>query len=1011
MMSYHRKHRLSPLILAITLGLAGHAQAQSTTGTLFGQVSAGRGDSVLIKSSSGLSRTVSVDDRGRYSTSQLPLGSYTVSLLRDGAVVETKDNIALKLGAGTEVSFGALETKDLGGVSVNANALPSIDVSSVDSRTVITADQLAKVPLGRSAEAIALLAPGVTNNGGAFKSATGHSLVSFGGSAASENAYYLNGFATTDPLQGFGGLSLPYGAIDQQEVYTGGYSAMYGRSDGGVINVVGKRGTNEWHFGAQVLWEPAFARAKQNDRTYQNGLPASPVAGNLYSPDSEDASWDSTVSAYAGGPLIKDKLFFFIAGEFERTQGNTVNPVSGYTSTKPYVDYRYDAPRWYTKLDWNITDNHILELTGASDKYETSGTVYNYDYNARQRGSEIGANDDTKNGGDLWTAKYTGYLSENLTLSAQYGKMKTRNYDVPGGYDGNLTYVDGIVNQNPALNGGTPRGNAQTVQSLYSTGRGNHTSNTRIDLTYKLGDHAISVGIDNQTAMAIDQGSTTSGPGYYWSYNQSNPNTPISTGLGVPATGGFPNGAQGYYVVQNINSSLATVRSTQRAQYVEDKWQVNDSWLVSIGLRNDQFENFNSNGDPFITQHKPQWAPRLGAAWDVMGDSSLKVYANAGRYYLGLPLNPALNAAGAAIGSQQYFTYGDIAADGTPTGLTAISAPVSANNYFGVLPDPTTVTTRNLKSEYQDEFIAGFTQLLGSWVVGAKGTQRILRNAIDDYCDIDLVLAKARSLGYDVTTDSNPVSCWLFNPGKSNTFNLVDTSGNYVSVPVSKDEFHFPEFKRKYYSLEAFLEHPFDGTWYGKLTYVFSRSYGTTEGQLRSDLFRESRGTGQTAVSTTQDWDNQWIMVNTNGPQNNDHTHQLKLYGYYQFTPEWLVSANFSVISGAPKPCLGYYGEDRTDPAGYGNSYHFCDGQPSPPGSHGRLPWFHQLDLGVAYRPAFADGKLGFSANVFNVFNEQTVVAIFPNYESNPNKPNPLYGTATSRQLPRYVRLSVSYDY
>jgi hypothetical protein len=582
---------------------------------------------------------------------------------------------------------------------------------------------------------------------------------------------------------------------------------------------------------------------------------------------------------------------------------------------------------------------------------------------------------------------------------------------VPGGYDADLTYVDGIVNQNPALNGGTPIGNAQTVQSLFSTGRGNHTTNTRLDVTYKLGDHSLSAGIDNQTAKAIDQGSATSGPGYYWSYGQGDPNTPISTGLGVPATGGFPNGAQGYYVVQNINSSLATVRSTQRAQYVEDKWQLNDRWMLSIGLRNDQFENFNSNGDPFITQHKPQWAPRLGASWDVMGDATFKVYANAGRYYLGLPLNPALNAAGAAIGTQQYFTYGGIAADGTPTGLTAISVPVSANNTFGLLPDPTTVTTKNLKSEYQDEFIVGFSKVLGNWVVGAKGTQRILRNAIDDYCDIDLVLAKAQALGYDVTTDSNPVSCWLFNPGKSNTFNLVDTSGNYVSVPVSKAEFGFPEFKRKYYSLETFLEHPFDGTWYGKLSYVWSRSYGTTEGQLRSDLFRESRGTGQTAVSTTQDWDNQWIMVNTNGPQNNDHTHQLKLYGYYQLTPEWLVSGNLAVVSGAPKPCLGYYGEDRTDPAGYGNSYHFCDGQPSPPGSHGRLPWFHQLDLGVTYRPAFAAGKLGLSANVFNVFNEQTVVAIFPNYESNPNKPNPLYGTATSRQLPRYARLSVSYDY
>jgi hypothetical protein len=519
--------------------------------------------------------------------------------------------------------------------------------------------------------------------------------------------------------------------------------------------------------------------------------------------------------------------------------------------------------------------------------------------------------------------------------------------------------------------------------------------------------------MDNQTAKAIDQGTITSGPGgYSWTYGQGDPNTPISTGLGVPATGGFPNGAQGYYVIQNINSSLATVRSTQRAQYIEDKWQINDRWLLSVGVRNDQFENFNSDGAPFVTQHKPQWAPRLGASWDVNGDATFKVYANAGRYYLGLPLNPALNAAGGALTTSQYFTYGGIAGDGTPTGLLAISPPVAANNTFGQLPDPSTVTTKGLKSEYQDEFILGFTKTLGSkWVYGAKATQRILRNAIDDYCDIDLVLAKAQSIGYDVTTSSNPVSCWLFNPGKANTFNLVDTSGNHVSVPLTNQEFGFDRLKRRYYALESFLEHPFDGTWYARATYVFSRSYGNTEGQLRSDLYRESRGTGQTAVSTTQDWDNSYIMVNTNGPQNNDHKHQLKIFGYYQITPEWLVSGNLSMISGAPKPCLGYFGPDREDPAGYGNSYHFCNGLPSPPGSHGRLPWVRQIDLGATYRPAFADSKLAFNANIFNVFNEQRVVGIYPNGESSPNLANPLYGTPTARQLPRYLRLSANYDF
>ncbi|MDQ0009421.1 outer membrane receptor for ferrienterochelin and colicin [Luteibacter jiangsuensis] len=991
-----RRQLLAATLLSV-LGTQA-AFAQSTTGAISGQVGDAQGATVVVQGGNGLTREVTVDAKGRYSASQLPLGTYTVTLRRNGVDVDSRKDVGLRVGASTDVSFVA-SAANLEGVSVSASRLPDIDVTSVDSRSVITADQLAKLPLTRNADEIARLAPGVVSNSGGFKGPTGSSLNSFGGSAASENAYYINGYNVTDPQRGMGGISLPYGAVDQQEVYTGGYSAQYGRSDGGVINQVGKRGSNEWHFGGQVLWEPAFARAGSANTYYTNGLPASPVAGDLYQPNREDRSWVTTVSSYVGGPLIKDKLFFFLAGEFERQEGSTHNNVD---DTSPDVQYRYGSPRWYGKLDWNITDSHILEVTSASSKRETQGTIYDYDYSALRRGGRIGSDDDTKTGGDVWSAKYTGYITDDLTVSALYGKMKLDQYDQPGSYNGDLTYVNGLTNQNPALNGGSPFGNNQTVQTLTDSGRGTRSTNTRFDVTYVLGDHTISAGIDNQVTRALDQGSQASGDGYYWTYGKADPNTPISTGLGVPATGGIVNGEQGYYVVRHVVSSLASVRASQKAQYIEDKWQVDDRWLLSLGLRNDQFENYNRDGDAYVTQHRPQWAPRLGFSWDVNGDASFKVYGNAGRYYLGLPLNPGLNAAGASLSTSQYFTYGGIDAQGLPTGLTAFSQPVSSNNYYGVLPDPRTVTASNLKSEYQDEFILGFTKTLGhDWVYGAKATQRILRSAIDDYCDTDRIVAKAAALGYDVTTTN---SCYLFNPGRANTFNVIDTSGNLVAVPLSNSELGFQSLKRRYYSLEGFLEHPFDGRWYGKVDYVFSRSYGNTEGQLRSDL-------QQTAASTSEDWDNSYIMENTNGPTNNDHTHQLKLFGYYQLTPEWLVSANLSLTSGSPKICLGYYGPDFSDPGKYGGSYHYCDGVASPPGKQGRLPWIRQLDLGTTYRPAFADGKLSFTASVFNVFNEQRPLNRYPYSQTDPGVPDPQYGQAVVRQVPRYVRLGVSYDY
>jgi len=992
-------HPLAKALITLLALSAAPAFAQSTTGSIFGQAPANSGESVQIKSSTGIARTVSIDSRGRYSATELPLGTYTVSLLRDGKVVDTRGDISLRVGAGTEVSFEPVAAKDLGAVSVSASTTPPIDVTTVDSRTVITADELARLPLGRSAEAIALLAPGVAGNSGGYTGPTGQSLVTFGGSAASENAYYINGFNTTEPQRGLGGLTLPYGAIEQQEIYTGGYSAQYGRSDGGVINMVGKRGTNEWHFGGQVLWQPAFAQADANDTYYTNGLPPSPVAGGLYDPNSRNRQWTTTYDAYLGGPLIKDKLFLFLAAEASKQEGNTVNNVS---SAKPYVNYTYKTPKWYAKLDWNITDSNILEITGASSKRETSGSIYGYNYATLSRGNFVNLDENTKTGGDLYTAKFTSYLTDSLTFSAMYGKMKTMNYDVPGNYDGSLTYLTDIQNQNPAYIGGSPIGNTQVTQSLYSPNRHNTTNNLRIDLTYQLGSHTISAGIDNQNSRAIDQGSENSGPGYYWDYGYTTtPNIALIPNLGVGAPANYPNGATGYYAIQNVNSSIASVRSAQRAQYIEDKWQVTDRWLLSLGLRNDQFTDYNAHGDAYIRQRSAQWAPRLGFSWDVNGDSSLKLYGNAGRYYLGLPLNPALNAAGAYVSTQQYFTYGGIAADGTPTNLVAFSNPVSGNNTYGILPDPKTVTAQNIRPEYQDEFILGFTKTLGTnWVYGAKLTQRILRNAIDDYCDVPTIENKAAALGYTVNATN---SCYLINPGRANTFTVIDDTGAYRSVPLTNAEMNFPPLKRKYYALETFLEHPFDGHWYGKIDYVFSRSYGDTEGQLRSDI-------RQTAASTSIDWDFPSVMSNSNGAQSNDHTHQIKLLGYYQFNPEWLVSGNLSLVSGNPRNCLGYYGPNQTDPNDYGSSYHWCGGQPSPPGTH-RLPWNKQLDLGASYRPAFADHKLGFSLNVFNVFNSQAILNAYPYYQISPGTPDPLYGSAVVRQQPRYVRLSATYDY
>jgi outer membrane receptor for ferrienterochelin and colicin len=616
MLTTYKTLRRSALVLSISLAFSvSQVNAQSTTGSLSGQLPT-TATSVLVQNDSGFSREVPADARGRYQINQLPLGTYTITAKRDEVEISRRSDVTLTVGTTTDVSFAEVAT--LGGVNVSADrTAASIDISSVDSRTVITAEQLNRLPLSHSAEAIAQLAPGVVANSGSgtYVGPTGDALVSFGGASAAENAYYINGFNTTDPLRGMGGLTLPYGSISQQEIYTGGYSAKYGRSDGGVISAVGKRGSNEWHYGAQLTWQPAATQANAADVYY-------PATGELYQPKSKNSSWVTTKSIYAGGPLIADKLFFFGAYQLENQQGVTVDDVE---ASNAYTDYQYEKPSWYAKLDWNINDSNLLEFTSASSRRKTRGKIYDYDYDSLSRGDFKGYDNIVKTGGDMWVGKYTSYLSERLTFSALYGKMSTDDYIGTQDYDGSLTYINNPSQQNPAITGGTSISNAQTISRLYDPGRGNRTSNLRLDLNYVIGKHSITLGIDNLDSEAVNQGYTTSGPGYYWNYGQTDPNTPISTGLGVPATAGYANGESGYYVSKVVYSKLANVHSSQRAQYIEDNWQVNDRLLLSLGLRLDQFTNYNSNGEAYINQRSGQWAPRLGFSWDVDGDSHFKI--------------------------------------------------------------------------------------------------------------------------------------------------------------------------------------------------------------------------------------------------------------------------------------------------------------------------------------------------------------------------------------------------
>lgn len=1028
-----QRKALALAIASITAGFVGTVWAQATTGTIYGAVPAAAGEAIQISGSAGFNRTVTVGSSGKYSVT-LPVGTYTVSLLQNGKVMQARTDVSPVAAGAVAVDFtstvDAANAQTLSEINVSANQLPAIDVSTTNQVTTITAEQLRQMPLQHSAADIAMLAPGVNMGSPQLSSGPlGTPINVFGGASTAENAYYIDGMNVTDALDGQGGIELPYGAIEQQQTFISGYGAPYGRSIGGVINQIGKSGSNQWHFGVRAQWEPAGTPWTSDKRNYYFANPletrAGQSPGDLNTYNKGNHAQETVYDAYITGPLIKDKLFFFLSAEQDNVRGTTIGSVES-----PFAyHYKIDKPKLYAKLNWNINDSNLLTVAGLQSSNNGWQTDYNFDYDALKTGTFSNLDQTVKTKFRMWTANYSSYLTDDLTFNAMVGKIRG-DYDTqqPGypGFDPELPHVGSASLQNPAF---VPPGgivNSQTNSQQSNPAHRVNVLSYRLSLDYKLGNHDFQVGIDNISSWDLNDGADMTGPGYAWYYGNGDPGTPLfGTGPNSPpyvAPSPDCSTVSGqthcYYVMKRIDLSSASVKVYQRAQYIQDNWQVTPNLLLNLGLRNDQFTNFDGSGEPYIRLTKPQWAPRMGFSWDVYGDSTLKVFGNAGRYYLALPLTTALSIAAPVTATNLYGTYTGIdPVTGAPLGFQPLpqtpSTGVSIDNEYGQAKDPRISTAQNIQAEFSDNYVLGLQQqfdMLGTkWVVGATGTYQKMDRIIDDYDDEQRECAAGVAQGYAFMT---PDTCsqWaqslvLINPGVTNNLLMKSPDGSLVPVTFNTVDQGFTQGpKRRYYSLDLSLAHAWDGKWMAKVDYVFSRTWGNTEGPVST--FSQQSGSYE---SITTAWDFPERMEWSSGVLPNDRRHQIKVFGAYAIDPEWTVGGNLYAASGTPRMCRGGYGPDQLALHG-SHTYYWCGGVPVPPGSLGRMPWTTRLDLNVGYKPAWADRKLDFNLSVFNVFNSQP--AIFINdFFGTTNNPNSDFGRLLNTQAPRAMRFSVAYDF
>ncbi|MFZ4481388.1 MAG: TonB-dependent receptor [Rhodoferax sp.] len=1000
-------------------GIHTTAFAQSnTTGTLYGSVPGATGASIiLLNKDTGARRTLTVDSAGRFNAQSLVTGTYKVDLVVNGQVSKSSDNVEVRVGQGTEVSFAT----SLEAVQVLA-LRQKIDVASVGSTTVFTANDLAKVPIAQNVGAVIQLAPSTTRGDSRYG---GSNAPSFGGAGASENAYYINGFPVTTLLTQVGFSQLPFNSIAQAQVLTGGYGAEFGRSTGGVVNIVTKTGGNDWVIGGQVSVEPNSLRSKTKNQYYE------PVGTSLdgklmfYNEDNKTDRTSGTF--YLGGPLIKDKLFMFLSGEQTKTTSSGIRTsnttAAGSTPTTGWQDQTTETPRYLLKLDWNITDANHLEYTRISDKVQNERTYYGFSYKTLQRNDVVGGGISYLNWGPTPTAalqgsvtdivKYTGYLTDDLTVTALMGKSYSPHEMSPVGYNATLAQTSSTSDsQIPGFTYNNPQ---STLNTLLTPGAFDQNKGFRLDVEYKLNTkHNIRAGLDRNT-ITSKAGTSTAG-GSIWSYLKTDPNDTLQGHFAAPSSvAGNPYAKQGYIVEQQITSGVSTPTVEQSAWYIEDHYKPTDNLLISLGLRNEGFNNKNGDGQSYIDL-QTQLAPRLGVSWDINGDASAKVFANAGRYHVPLPTNVAVRGAGSSLFTTQRFVYTGVdVATGAPTGLVSLGAPYSNNNEYGQAKDPRSVAAQDMKGNYQDEFAIGFEKALSKGLnVGGKVTYRTLRTAIDDHCDDRPFMAWAARNKVD-TTNFAGYNCSLFNPGIGNTFNIdMNGDGTLERIALSAADLGVAEVKRQYGALDLFAEHPFDGKWWGRATYTFSKNWGNTEGQLLSDI-------GQADVSTTQAYDFPEFSVGADGLLPNNRTHQVKLFGYYQVDPEWGIGGNLLAASGRPRNCIGNAPSTTgdffdtpsqvTNYSGYGSAYFFCNGVYAPRGSFGNLPADYRVDMNISYKPTALKG-FGFKMDILNLFNSQSIETIEERmYNRNVTTIRTTYTSVQSYTAPRSVRLTASYDY
>ncbi|MFY2562208.1 TonB-dependent receptor domain-containing protein [Corallococcus terminator] len=934
-------------------------------------------------------RVVVSDTSGQYRLAQLPPGTYTLRVERDGFEPFVRADIVLRLDRTIRVNIQLLPSSF--GEEISVSAAPTVDVGSSTTGLSVDADFLrtmavirpgSKGSASRSFESLAELAPGATED---------RYGVSVSGSSSPESQYVVDGLSVNDPGVGTLGTPLSVEFVQEVNVITGGYMPEYGRSTGGVLNVVTKSGSNEFH--GSVFANMAPGGLQRNGTVVRQEGTVISAQGQPW--NQGDFGFD------LGGPILKDKLWFYVgvAPSFNRirvdrqlstldfctevdpaagcaavgqrrrdpeTGFGQVTPIEGSRTTR-FADER--SIQYMSKLTYLFNPDHNLSISvfgtprssGGDGKYAFSddgdpevcvglsctGFVQgSYDSIATRRSNGVL---------DMVAKQSSSFFDKKVLVDATLGWHHQSDSTLPSDGSGLLS-TTGLSSQpniawrrtrnpgphtitefeslgDPSVCGATEAEQRRNCPvTAYSTGGPGTISEQELDRVQgKVMGTYLFQALGHHIVKA---GFDAERMSFY--------NNRARTG-GAPwqeCTGGdcfYTLNQYGYLAGPDSPVFLASKEGTSTSMtvggFVQDSWSIMDTVTLNAGLRYDVQTLWGL--DDKVGLHLPnQWSPRVGAVYDFTQQGRSKLFVNYARFFENVPLDMA----DLSFPQQQLLsaTYGAPCNPSDRNSLVTDCVASRNRQPVGSRENPNQVWNAqggdrvpvdpNIRAQSADEIMVGGEYEVLLGRFGLQYTRRQLNDVIEDMS----------------RDDGN--TFFLGNPGKG----------------YSSD---FPEAVRKYDAVNLYYQKGFSNGWLAQASYTWSQLRGNYSGLFRAD-------TGQLSPNLTRDFDLLSLTTNRDGPLPGDRTHSIKVFG----------AREFQVTNGTSINIGGGYRSRSGTPLNYLGAHPRRSGSETfilPRGSAGRLPWVHNIDTHVGVNQKLAkDYTLTLSLDAFNLFNFQQYTAV-----------------------------------